>query len=122
MLARLIPFVITFSLVVVTGCSAAAKDISAKYVSPAQYASYDCEQIEQELIRVSGKVQEITGQLDDNRETDNITTTAGIILFWPALFFLGGTKEQEAEYAQLKGEYNALEQASIQKKCGLLKP
>ena len=122
MLARLIPFVITFSLVVVTGCSTAAKDISAKYVSPAQYASYDCEQIEQELIRVSGKVQEMTGQLDDNRETDNVTTTAGIILFWPALFFLGGTKEQEAEYAQLKGEYNALEQASIQKKCGLLKP
>lgn len=122
MLARLIPSVITFSLVVVTGCSTAAKDISAKYVSPAQYSSYDCEQIEQELIRVSGKVQEMTGQLDDNRETDNVTTTAGILLFWPALFFLGGTKEQEAEYAQLKGEYNALEQASIQKKCGLLKP
>jgi hypothetical protein len=32
---------------------------------------------------------------------------------------LGGTKEQEAEYAKLKGEYNALEQASIQKKCAL---
>ena len=121
MFARFSPFVIAFSLVVITGCSTAAKDISAKYVSPAQYASYDCQQIEQELIRVSGKVQELTGQLDDNRETDNVTTTAGIILFWPALFFLGGTKEQEAEYAQLKGEYNALEQASIQKKCGLLK-
>ena len=63
----------------------------------------------------------MTGQLDDNRETDNVTTTAGILLFWPALFFLGGTKEQEAEYAQLKGEYNALEQFSIQKKCGFLK-
>jgi len=121
MFARFSPLVIAFSLVVITGCSTAAKDISAKYVSPAQYASYDCEQIEQELIRVSGKVQELTGQLDDNRETDNVTTTAGIILFWPALFFLGGTKEQEAEYAQLKGEYNALEQASVQKKCGLLK-
>ena len=121
MFARFSPLVIAFSLVVITGCSTAAKDISAKYVSPAQYASYDCKQTEQELIRVSGKVQEMTGQLDDNRETDNVTTTAGIILFWPALFFLGGTKEQEAEYAQLKGEYNALEQASIQKKCGLLK-
>ena len=121
MFARFSPLVIAFSLVVITGCSTAAKDISAKYVSPAQYSSYDCEQIEQELIRVSGKVQEMTGQLDDNRETDNVTTTAGIILFWPALFFLGGTKEQEAEYAQLKGEYNALEQASIQRTCGLLK-
>lgn len=121
MFSKALTFVVTLSLIVTTGCSTAAKDISAKYVSPAQYSSYDCEQIEQELIRVSGKVQEMTGQLDDNRETDNVTTTAGIILFWPALFFLGGTKEQEAEYAQLKGEYNALEQASIQKKCGLLK-
>ena len=72
-------------------------------------------------MRISGKVQQLTGQLDDNRGTDNVTTTAGLLLFWPALFFLGGTKEQEAEYAQLKGEYNALEQVSVQKKWGLLK-
>lgn len=68
-------------------------------------------------MRVSGRVNEMTGKLNKNRENDNVTTTAGIILFWPALFFLGGTKEQEAEYAKLKGEYNALEQVSIQKKC-----
>jgi len=92
MFARFSPLVIAFSLVVITGCSTAAKDISAKYVSPAQYASYDCQQIEQELIRVSGKVQEMTGQLDDNRETDNVTTTAGIILFCPALLIIRGTK------------------------------
>ena len=63
----------------------------------------------------------MTGQLNDNLEPDNVTTTAGNLLSWPAPFFLGGTKEQEAEYAQLKGEYNALEQASIQKKCGFSK-
>ena len=121
MIAGAAPLIIAFALVVITGCSTAAKDISARYVSSAQYASYDCEQVEQELIRISGKVQAMTGQLNDNLEPDNVTTTAGILLFWPALFFLGGTKEQEAEYAQLKGEYNALEQASIQKKCGFLK-
>ena len=81
MVERMKSLVVAFWLVVITGCSTAAKDISAKYVSPAQYASYDCEQIEQELIRVSGKVQEMTGQLDDNRGTDNVTTTAGRILF-----------------------------------------
>jgi len=40
-------------------------------------------------------------------------------LFWPAVFFLGGTKEEEAEYARLKGEYDALEQASILRKCSM---
>ena len=44
-------------------------------------------------------------------------TGAGIILFWPALFFLGGTKEQEAEYARLKGEYEALDRVAVQKNC-----
>ena len=69
------------------------------------------------MIRVSTKVRTLTGELDENKENDQMITGAGIILFWPALFFIGGTKEQEAEYAQLKGEFNALEQASIQKDC-----
>ena len=50
---------------------------------------------------------------------DTVTTTVGMVLFWPSLFFLGGTKEQESQYAQLRGEYQALEQVSIQKKCML---
>lgn len=111
--------VLTTVVAFVAGCSTAAKDIAPTYVSPAQYSSYDCEQVRADLIRISGRVNEMTGKLDKNRENDNLTTTAGILLFWPALFFLGGTKEQEAEYAKLKGEYTALEQTSIQKRCTL---
>lgn len=44
----------------------------------------------------------------------------GLVLFWPALFALGGTKQQEAEYARLKGEHDALQQAAVAKKCGVL--
>jgi hypothetical protein len=33
------------------------------------------------------------------------------------LFALGGTKQQEAEYARLTGEYDALQQAVVAKKC-----
>ena len=104
---------------IVAGCSTAAKDITPASVSPVMYANYDCDQVRLELMRVSTEVNTMTGKLDKNRENDNMATTAGIILFWPALFFLGGTKEQEARYAQLKGEYNALEQTSILKKCSL---
>ncbi len=103
----------------IAGCSTSSKDIVPAYVSSVLYSNYDCDQIRLELIRVSTEVNAIAGKLDKNRENDNMTTTAGVILFWPALFFLGGTKEQEARYAQLKGEYIALEQTSIQKKCGL---
>ncbi len=35
------------------------------------------------------------------------------------LFFLDGDTPQAAEYARLRGEFDALEKASIQKNCGL---
>jgi hypothetical protein len=44
----------------------------------------------------------------------------GLVLFWPALFFLeGGDGPEAAEYACLKGEVDALEQVAIQKKCDM---
>jgi hypothetical protein len=98
-------------------CSSASKDIVPLYINPMQYSNYDCDQLRQELIRVNGRVSQMTGRLDKNRENDNLTTTASIILFWPAIFFIGGTKEQEAEFGRLKGESQALEQAFIQSKC-----
>jgi hypothetical protein len=109
---------LSITVFLMIGCSTSSKDIMPAYVSPAMYSNYDCDQLRLELIRVSTEVNTMTGKLDKNRENDNLTTTAGVLLFWPALFFLGGTKEQEARYAQLRGEYNALEQVTIQKKCG----
>ena len=108
--------------VFVVGCSKAAEDITPTYVSPVQYSNYDCDQTRNELIRVNAQANKLGGKLDEDAETDEGVTAAGIILFWPALFFLGGTKGQEAEYARLRGEYNALEQSEIQKKCDLPEP
>ena len=98
-------------------CSKSSKEIVGLYVSPLQYADYSCDQIKSEMIRVSTKVKSLTGVLDENKENDQMITGAGIILFWPALFFIGGTKEQEAEYARLKGEYEALDKVAIKKNC-----
>ena len=98
-------------------CSKSSKEIVGLYVSPLQYADYSCDQIKSEMIRVSTKVKSLTGELDENKENDQMITGAGLILFWPALFFIGGTKEQEAEYARLKGEYEALDKVAIKKNC-----
>ena len=111
--------VYTISLSFLISCSNSSKDIVATYVSPQQYSNYDCDQIRAEMQRVAGKVRTLTGQLDKNSENDKVATGVSLILFWPAVFFLGGTKEEEAEYARLKGEYEALEKVSILKKCSL---
>lgn len=103
--------------IALSGCATASKDIATSYVSPMQYAPYDCEQLAAEAARIQSRVSALGGRLDTAAKNDAAITGVGLILFWPALFFLGGTKEQEAEYARLKGEYEAVQQASIAKKC-----
>jgi len=50
------------------------------------------------------------------------TTAAAVVIFWPAAFFVGGDKQTAAELAQMKGQMVAIEQASIQKRCGIQFP
>jgi len=111
---------LSFSLCAFLGaCSTATKDISAVYVSPAQYQSYDCQQLTAETQRLQSRYVELGGRLDQAASNDKTITGVGLILFWPALFALGGTKQQEAEYARLRGEHEAAQQAIVQKRCGM---
>ena len=88
------------------------------YVSPNQFSNLDCEQVRQEMTRLSGRVNQLSGRLDEAASNDKAIGVVGAILFWPALFALGGTKPQEAELGRLKGEYDALQSVNTQKKCG----
>ena len=42
-----------------------------------------------------------------------------LVLFWPAAFMIRGNGESAAELGRLKGEMQAIEQANIQKNCGI---
>lgn len=85
-----------------------------------QYNAYDCQQIAAERQRVSSRVAQLKGEVDDNATGDAVATTVGVILFWPALFFIDGDGPEANEYARLKGEHEALQKASIEKKCGMV--
>ena len=100
------------------GCASSPDEMTASYVSPVQYQSYDCSQIGAELQRVTRRANELYGQLNKTASDDNAQMAVGMILFWPALFFLeGGDGPQATEYSRLKGERDALEQVAVQKHC-----
>jgi hypothetical protein len=71
-----------------------------------------------EADRIRGRVTALGGRLDEAASNDKMLMGAGLLIFWPALFALGGTKEQEAEYARLRGEADAVSQSMVQRKCG----
>jgi hypothetical protein len=106
-----------FACLALGGCATASKDITATYTSPMQFQSYDCDQLASESQRIQARVVQLGGRLDTAASNDKAIAGVGIILFWPALFALGGTKQQEADYARLRGEYDAVQQSAVLKKC-----
>ena len=105
-------------LLFVVGCATSPDKISGTYVSPLIYQDYSCKQIGQEIGRISRKVSEISGQQRRESTKDAVALGVGLVIFWPALFFMIGSNKKE-ELARLKGEYDAVEQAAIQKECAV---
>jgi hypothetical protein len=104
---------------VLAGCASASSDITAAYVSPVMYQQYTCPQLAMEAQGISQRAASLSGAQDQKRTNDTIATTAAVIIFWPAAFFVGGDKQTAAELAQMKGQMVAIEQASVMKKCGI---
>jgi hypothetical protein len=107
-----------FLSLLLVGCADHTHEIQASYVSPLQFQGYSCKQISQEMGRVSRRAQEVAYSVNDNADGDSTAMAVGLILFWPSLFFIDGDTPQAQEYARLKGEFDALEQAAIEKDCG----
>lgn len=105
-------------LIVLGACAKHTNEIPAQYTSPMQYQSYTCKQMEMEMRTLSRRISEVGGVVDKTASDDSAQMGVGLILFWPVLFALDGDTPQAAEYGRLKGEFDALEHASIQKNCG----
>jgi hypothetical protein len=100
-----------------SGCATSSKDVATSYVSPMQFQSYDCQQLASEAQRIQSRVNQLSGRLDEAANNDKVLMGVGLLLFWPALFAVGGTKQQEAEFARLKGEYEAIQQSAVARRC-----
>jgi hypothetical protein len=67
---------------------------------------------------ISNRVGILTGQIDEEADADAWQMGVGLVLFWPALFFLeGGDGPQASEYSMLKGKYYAVESQHDMKGC-----
>ena len=103
-----------------TGCAPSSEKVQPTYVSPLQYQGYSCNQIRQEMMIVAHHVSEVSGSQDHQASNDTAAMGVGLVLFWPALFFLAN-KDQREELGRLKGEYEALEETAVRKNCGVAK-
>ena len=121
---RLIAAIFFTAVILLSGCAVSSKNNHVPYISSAQFQTYSCNELLAEIERIQTRVSQLTGKPDDNNPVkDKWVLGADLSLSWAALFALGGTKEQEAEYEQLKSEYDAIQQWAIIKQCpGVIPP
>jgi hypothetical protein len=117
---RFVGTIVLGATIGLVGCATQPEKIQAASVSPLNYSSYDCAQIGAESKRIQDRVSALHQSLKQEANADAWQMGVGLVLFWPTLFFLeGGDGPQAAEYAQLKGEAEALQKAAVDRRCGL---
>ncbi|SFD90821.1 hypothetical protein [Nitrosomonas sp. Nm166] len=120
----LIKIILLIIVAMLLGCAASSGNHQAPYISPIQFQAYNCNELLAEIERIQTRVSQLTSKSNTKTPTnDKWILGSDLSLSWAALSALGGTKEQEAEYAQLKNEYDAIQQWAAAKKCpGVIPP
>ena len=112
----------TLPVLLAVGCAHSSDEIAAQAVPASTYDSYECERIATERDRVSARLAELKTEVDETANDDELMTTVGILVFPPLLFFLKGDGTEADEYARLKGEHAALQEAATSKQCPAINP
>jgi hypothetical protein len=115
-------FLPVIPVLLLAGCAHSSEDIVARSVPEATFNDYECEKIASEAQRISSRMNELKGWVNEQADDDRLMTTVGILAFPPLLFFLKGDTVQAEEYANLKGEYATLQAVSAQKQCPAINP
>lgn len=107
------------SFALTTGCASTPSKITPSFVSPVKYSYYTCGQLGMEMERLQYQANVLGSRQQARRTNDKIMVGVGILVAWPALFFLKGNDKRKAEYAQLTGDFAAAKTAYDYQKCNL---
>ena len=116
-----VPIIFCSILLASASISACAKNpdkMQATYISTVQYQDYSCQQLQIEQTRTEPRIAELYDALKGRAKRDKIVTGVGIVVAWPALFFIKGKdKARVREYNRLRGELKAIKEVSAKKGC-----
>lgn len=101
-------------------CAENPDKIRAGYTPASTYANLSCQQLAAEAVTVSNRAHDAVQVQRRHQSRDEIATTAGLVVFWPALLFIHGNDETTSEVAQLRGQMAAIEETSTAKQCGIV--
>ncbi|MCW5657489.1 MAG: hypothetical protein KIT60_07285 [Burkholderiaceae bacterium] len=104
-------------LCAVSGCATRSSDVPPHKTSPAAFAAWSCERIDEESDRVQLRAADVAYAVDARVGNNMIALGLGVMVFWPALLAMRPDGMEAQELAALKGRYEALRSAAQQRGC-----
>jgi hypothetical protein len=102
-------------VVSLSGCASQAdEDSNNRIISAADYKLFDCSQLAQHASEVSAEAAALAGL---NRQNCSTLVSSRTVVFWPEAFTTNGPRG--AEISDLKTEFAAARQASLEKNCSI---
>ncbi len=99
------------------GCATRSADVKPLQANPADFASWGCPRIDDELDRVQQRATDVAYAVDARIGNNILALGLGVTVFWPAILALRPDGPEATELAQLKGRYEALRQSARGKDC-----
>lgn len=99
------------------GCATRSGEVLPVPASPAQFAGWSCERIDDETTRVQRRAAELAWAVDERSGNNIAALGVGLTVFWPALLALRPQGPEADDLAQLKGRFEALRETAVLAKC-----
>ena len=99
------------------GCGTRAVDVKPEPTSPAEFAAWSCERIDDETELVQRRAADVAYSVDERSGNNMVALGVGLTVFWPALLAMRPEGPEGADLARLKGRYEALRTAARDKGC-----
>lgn len=99
------------------GCATRSADVAPLPTSPAEFLSWDCARIDDERDAVQQRAADVAYAVDERVGNNILALGVGVTVFWPALFAMRPDGLEATDLARLKGRYEALARAAVNKGC-----
>jgi hypothetical protein len=103
--------------VAVCGCATRSADVPPLASSPAEFALWGCNRIDDELDDVQQRAADVAYAVDERAGNNILALSVGVTLFWPAILAMRLDGPEAAELSRLKGRDDALRAAARDKAC-----
>lgn len=112
---RVVCVVLTFGILLMSGCAGR----QAYPVQISQNGDYNksCDNLRRDLTDLQYQVRQKSGQTSSGDSKDTVLLATGVLLFWPALFFMDLSNADRVELEAMQSRYNHLTNIYNSKNC-----